>query len=56
VFGLRGKLADRKGPIAALKIIFVLLGALALTCWRGRLDGREGFAPRAAGHSPVVAH
>jgi DHA1 family inner membrane transport protein len=34
----------------------VVLGALALTYWSGRLDAREGFAPRAAGNSPVVAH
>jgi len=34
----------------------VVLGALALTYWSGRLDVREGFAPRAAGNSPVVAH
>jgi DHA1 family inner membrane transport protein len=34
----------------------VVLGALALTCWSGRLDAREGFSPRAAGHTPVVAH
>jgi DHA1 family inner membrane transport protein len=34
----------------------VVLGALALTYWSGRLDVREGFAPRAAGHAPVVAH
>lgn len=34
----------------------VVLGALALTCWSGRLDVREGFAPRAAGSTPAVAH
>jgi DHA1 family inner membrane transport protein len=34
----------------------VVLGALALTYWSGRLDVREGFAPRAAGNNPVVAH
>jgi len=34
----------------------VVLGALALTYWSGRLDVREGFASRAAGNSPVVAH
>jgi DHA1 family inner membrane transport protein len=34
----------------------VVLGALALTYWSGRLDVREGFAPRAAGNSPAVAH
>jgi DHA1 family inner membrane transport protein len=34
----------------------VVLGALALTWWSGRLDVREGFSPRAAGNTPVVAH
>jgi DHA1 family inner membrane transport protein len=34
----------------------IVLGALALTYWSGRLDAREGFAPRAAGSSPAVAH
>ena len=34
----------------------VVLGALALTHWSGRLDAREGFARRAAGKRPVVAH
>ncbi|MCY1165353.1 MAG: MFS transporter [Pseudomonadota bacterium] len=34
----------------------VVLGALALTYWSGRLDVLEGFAPRAAGNSPAVAH
>ena len=34
----------------------VVLGALALTYWSGRLDVREGFAPRAAGSTPAVAH
>jgi hypothetical protein len=52
VFGLGGRLTDRKGPIAALKSIFVLLDALARTCWSGCLDVREGFAPPRSRQQP----
>ncbi|MDW5441176.1 MFS transporter [Polaromonas sp. SM01] len=34
----------------------VVLGALALTYWSGRLDTRDGVPVRAANASPVVAH
>lgn len=34
----------------------VVLGALALTYWSGRLDGRNGIPARAANQGPVPAH
>ncbi|MDO9359149.1 MAG: MFS transporter [Polaromonas sp.] len=34
----------------------VVLGALALTYWSGRLDQRDGSPARAAGKAPVAAH